>query len=428
MAQGRPLTPNRLLRAVREEQWQQSRTEFAREIQAKADDLGERQVSVDARLIARWEDGETARPRRVYRRVLVALTGMTEAELGIGPSALETHPKRARVVPTVGPADRRKFVTGTALAISAAACPGMRAHPRQRVDPALVDYFRQQLVGHYQADMMLGSRALIGTVTAQLHLIGKLLDDADVGVRSGLAETGSAYAAFAGWLHLDAGDIALAARWHDVATELAHRSGNARAVACSLVDRAMAYTDAGAGAAAVDLCANVLAVESRLPAELRVFALQQQAHGASVMKDRAETDCLLDAAERVLGQVTVEEWGTACLRTPHYVRVQRATCYGRLGLHADADRLWQQIIPSSAGPARRDVGVWSARHARAMVALGDPEAALHTAGVAVDVALGTGSVRAARELSLLEREMHAWHDHSIGHALTALLAPLTVEA
>ncbi|MGC0421116.1 hypothetical protein [Embleya sp. AB8] len=52
---------------MREDQWKQSRTEFALELQAKADELGERQVSVDARLIARWEDGDTARPRPIYR-------------------------------------------------------------------------------------------------------------------------------------------------------------------------------------------------------------------------------------------------------------------------------------------------------------------------------------------------------------------------
>jgi hypothetical protein len=162
--------------------------------------------------------------------------------------------------------------------------------------------------------------------------------------------------------------------------------------------------------------------------ELRVFALQQQAHGVALLGDRAETDRLLDQAERIVRDVDVEEWGTACLRTPHYVQVQRATCYGRMGLHADADRLWQQIIPPATGPARRDVGVWSARQARARVALGEPEGALHPTQVAVDVALGTGSARAVRELSLLEAEMGAWHDHAIGREMAALLAPLTLEA
>ncbi|WP_439681796.1 Twin-arginine translocation pathway signal [Embleya sp. MST-111070] len=402
VGRGRELTPNRHLRAVREEQRKQSRTEFASDLQAAAAELGERQVSVDARLIARWEDGETLRPRPIYRRILVALTGMTEAELGIGPNHPEAPAKCPSVMPIVGPVDRRQFVGSAALALSGVAVGGTVRTKRGLVDPALVDYFDEQLAGHYKADMMLGSRALIGTVTAQLHLIGKLLDEADSDVRRRLAETGSAYAAFAGWLHLDAGDIAAAGHWHGMATELAHRSGNAHAVACSLVDRAMAHTDVGSGGAAVDLCANVLSVERQLPPELVVFALQQQAHGTSLLGDRAETDRLLDRAERIIRAVDVEEWGTACLRTLHYVAVQRATCYGRLGLYADADRLWQQIIPSPVGPARRDAGVWSARQACAKAALGQPEAALALSHVAVEVALGTGSARAARELGCLE--------------------------
>ncbi|MFE2866817.1 Twin-arginine translocation pathway signal [Embleya sp. NPDC059259] len=420
-------TPNTRLRAVREARRQQSRSEFANDLQATAARLGERQVSVDARLVARWEDGDTRRPRAIYRRILVALTGMTEAELGIGPNPPSQPVTYPPPMPTVEPVDRRQFVSGTALAISGVAVPSTMRTKRTRVDPALIDYFERQLAGHYTADMMLGPRALIGTVTAQLNLITRLIDDAEAGVRHRLSAAGSAFAAFAGWLYLDAGDIALAAHWHGVATELAHRSGNAQAVACSLVDRAMAHTDAGAGGAAVDLCANVLGVERQLPPELRVFALQQQAHGASLLGNRPETDRLLDHAERIIRTVDVEQWGTACLRTPHYLQVQRATCYGRLGLHAEADQLWQHIIPSSAGPARRDVGVWSARRARAKAALGEPEAALDLAHVAVDAALGTGSIRTVRELASLKADMQAWHDHSIGRDLAALLAPLTLE-
>jgi hypothetical protein len=39
--------------------------------------------------------------------------------------------------------------------------------------------------------------------------------------------------------------------WHDAAQEMAHRSHDREAVACALVDRAMARTDQGAGTAGV---------------------------------------------------------------------------------------------------------------------------------------------------------------------------------
>ncbi|GAA3386607.1 hypothetical protein GCM10020369_25130 [Cryptosporangium minutisporangium] len=67
-----------------------------------------------------------------------------------------------------------------------------------------------------------------------------------------------AYSTFAAWLHLDAGDPGGALRWHDVAQEWAYRAQDRVAVARALVDRAMARTDLGTGAAVVDLCEAAL--------------------------------------------------------------------------------------------------------------------------------------------------------------------------
>lgn len=61
--------------------------------------------------------------------------------------------------------NRRAFVSVTAAALTAGPIA-----PRH-VDPALIDYFEQQLEGHYRADMLLGPHDLIGTVSAQYELI-----------------------------------------------------------------------------------------------------------------------------------------------------------------------------------------------------------------------------------------------------------------
>ncbi|GAA3386608.1 hypothetical protein [Cryptosporangium minutisporangium] len=123
---------------------------------------------------------------------------------------------------------------------------------------------------------------------------------------------------------------------------------------------------------------------------MRVFAYQQQAHGASLLNDRAEVDRLLDTAGALIGSVDVELWGTACLRTPHYVEVQRATCYGRLGVPREAERIWSQILPEAPPSARRDVGVWSARRAQAAAAAGEPEQAVELARQSVAIAVTPG--------------------------------------
>jgi len=243
--------------------------------------------------------------------------------LGETAAALTARRSRPEIVPidaSLGEIDRRTLI-GTV----AGAAVAVRIPDAKHVDPALIPYFEQQLAGHYRADMLLGPRALIATVTAQCDLIGQLVDSADRPTRQRMAKIAASFAAFAAWLHLDAGDAVMALRWHDVAQEFAHRSHDREAVACALVDRAMAYTDRGTGSAVVDLCEAALTADRHLSPELRVFALQQQAHGASLLGDRQQVDTLLDKAGRLLDRVDTEVWGTACQRTPHYVEVQRAT-------------------------------------------------------------------------------------------------------
>jgi transcriptional regulator with XRE-family HTH domain len=330
----------------------------------------------------------------------------------------------ASSVPDPGPApgemDRRTLIgaVGGAAVI-------VRVPDAKQVDPELIPYFKQQLEGHYRADMLLGPRALIPTVAAQCDLIGQLVDRADRRTRQHMAKVAASFAAFAAWLYLDAGDTVMALRWHDVAQEFAHRSLDREAVACALVDRAMAYTDRGMGAAVVDLCEAALTADRHLSPELRVFALQQQAHGASLLGDRHQADALLDEAGRLVDRVDVEVWGTACQRTPHYVEVQRATCYGRLGLAAEADRVWQQVIPVAPARARRDIGVWTARQAAASAALREPERAVELARHAVTVVLETGSARARQELAALARSMTPWETEHVGQDLADVLAPLS---
>jgi transcriptional regulator with XRE-family HTH domain/dienelactone hydrolase len=302
---------------------------------------------------------------------------------------------------------------------------GIMAPAFKHVDPELIPYFQQQIEGHYRADMLLGPRALISTVTAQCKLIGQLTDSADVPTRQRMAVVGTSFASFAAWLYLDAGDIAASLQWHDVAQEMAHRSRDREAVACALVDRAMARTDQGMGAAVMDLCDSALMDAGHLSPELHVFALQQKAHGASIIGDRRQVDALLDAAGPFVDQVDVEVWGVPCLRTPHYVEVNRATCYGRLGLAKEALGIWQQIIPAAPSTARRDVGVWVARQAALAASLREPEWTVELARQAVKVALETGSARVRRELAAANVTMAPWQAEPVGRDFAEVLAPIS---
>jgi hypothetical protein len=294
------------------------------------------------------------------------------------------------------------------------------------VAPEVVGYFRDQLAGHYTADMFLGPRHLIPIVEVQAEQVTQLASAADALVRQGLLDTGTAFAALLGWLHQDAGDLAASARWRDITLSLAHRSGDPQLISYALTNKAMLALDQGDGRAVVDFARAALSGERALSPKARVLAIQHQAHGHAMLGDRAAADRLLDTANDLSARVDDEHlWGNACRRTPHYVEVQRATCYGHTSSRqdaADAADLWDQILDTMPESARRDNGVFRARQAAALAAIPDPDRAVAVAAQAATAVMPTGSARLIRELHAVPKRAAAWSDTPAGHELRAIVA------
>ena len=80
----RQKVPNVVLRRVREEERQETRSEFAEAMAQKAAELGER-VFPSERYVARLEAGDVTYPHPAYRRVLTALCGRPVNQLGFVP-------------------------------------------------------------------------------------------------------------------------------------------------------------------------------------------------------------------------------------------------------------------------------------------------------------------------------------------------------
>ncbi|MFF2021199.1 Twin-arginine translocation pathway signal [Streptomyces sp. NPDC058171] len=379
--------------------------------------LGDRQFTVSPRAWRRWEGKRPGWPSEETAMVIHDAFGRWPEHLGfttppgwISPE----HHLEADVRPT------HAFVSVTAAALATG------PWTPQHVDPTLIDYFQEQLEGHYRADMFLGPHDLIGTVSAQYQLIDKLVRSAQGDTRRGLLRVGAAYAALVGWLYQDAGDMDGASFWRGITQETAVRSRDPHLIGYSLVNQAQVRTDLGDGHAVVDLCEAALDEADRLVPKVRVMAMQQQAHGASLTGDRTAVDRLIDQANGLLNHVDDDlPWGNACRRTPGYLEVQRATCYGRLGLGAEAVSLWSQVLISIPETARRDRGVYLARHATAAAGAGEPDQAVEIARLAADIAIETRSARMRRELATLERAMKPWHDAPIGRDLAEALAPVT---
>lgn len=378
--------------------------------------LDDRQFTVSARTWRRWEGDRPGWPPEETAIVLHDVLGRWPEDLGFTTPPAWIRPEHHEEADV----KRRAFVSVTAAAL----VPGPVAP--QHVDPALIDYFQTQLEGHYRADMFLGPHDLIGTVSAQYQLIDKLVRSARGETRRGLLRVGAAYAALVGWLYQDAGDMDGAHFWRGVTQEIAMRSRDPHLIGYSLVNQAQVRTDLGDGHAVIDLCEAALDDSARLVPKVRIMAMQQQAHGASLTGDRTAVDRLIDQADQLLGRVDDDlPWGNACRRTPGYLEVQRATCYGRLGLGVEAVSLWDQVLDIVPETARRDRGVYLARHATAAAGAGEPDHALEIARTVVDIAVETRSERMRRELVTLQGAMRPWQDAPVGQDLAEVLAPVT---
>jgi hypothetical protein len=159
-----------------------------------------------------------------------------------------------------------------------------------------------------------------------------------------------------------------------------------------------------------------------------VLALQHQAHGHAMTGDRPAADRLLDTAYALTSQVDDDyPWGNACHRTPHYVEVQRATCYGRTGKPQDAAAaadLWDQIIDGMPETARRDNAVFRTRQAAALAVVPDPERVTAIAAEAAGVVQATGSARLRRELLELPSHARKWAGTSAGRQLREVISSI----
>lgn len=355
-----------------------------------------RKVGVDHSTISAWETGKSRPPVEQQHR-LAAAFGVPRDSLGFDDD-------------TSGPA------VAAPLEV-----PG-------QVAPELVDYFAGQLQGHYVADMLLGPRHLIPTVFAQCRLIEQLTAVARGTLRQRFLEIATAYTAFLGWLYQDAGQIQDSGYWRDQTLDLAHRSSDLQLVSYALTNKAMLRTDAGDGLAVVELTAAATPHRRELAAKPLILAMQQQAHGYALLGERSAVDRLLDESAQLVDRVDdIYPWGNACRRTTGYLQIQRATCYGRLGLAAESARLWDGVFAQTPPRSGRDLGVYLARQARAYAASGEPEQATAVAARVVDLLAETGSARMRRELRDVDNQMTPWRGQPVGQDFAEILRPALLD-
>jgi hypothetical protein len=321
--------------------------------------------------------------------------------------------------------DRRTLIAGLGGSLASfALAPTGRS---RGVGRETVDYFSAQLSSHWQTDRDLGPHVLASTAVAQCQTVLQAVDASRGGLRSDLLHLATAFSGFVAWLHQDIGDLHACSRWLDVTLELAHKADDRQLLAYGLTCKAMLRADLDDGVGAVELAEAALTNADDLCSKARVMAMQQAAFGHALLGERGTVDRLLDEiAEELENASTNEVWGGDRLRrTPaEVVNTQRATCYGRLGLADETAQLWANL-PARDSAERRDRGVYLARHAIALLDVGEPRHAARLAAEGVDDLHRTGSARMRREFGRLHDKAIPWTGTTAGRDIGDILDSIT---
>ncbi|KIF67341.1 hypothetical protein HY68_35775 [Streptomyces sp. AcH 505] len=204
--------PNPQLRAVRVDEFQMSRQEFAKLIVTAGTEMGE-SVGCTSRLVAAWEDGHVKLPQAVYRRILTKVTGRGMAELGFRPAA-------SAVARAVSPAaatgrlevqsdsvERRAVLLEGAGAVLTLLPPRADRRAPGRIGVGEVRAVTKAVTRLYAHDHDHGSAPLRTAAAEALHTAYQWLQSGTYTEKTGrkLRSATGALAVAAGWLAFDSG-------------------------------------------------------------------------------------------------------------------------------------------------------------------------------------------------------------------------------
>lgn len=198
--------PNTRLRAVRELEFQMSRSEFAKKVIKTGKAMGEN-VACGSRLVADWEDGKVLCPRAVYQRILTKMTGRSMADLGfrLAAPALPVLPVAGPYGPQEDSVDRRAFLFDGAGAVLA--LPLGTEQVPGKIGASEVRAVKAAVTTLYARDHDHGSAPLRQAASEALHTAYQWLQSGTYTSRteSKLRSATGALSIAAGWLSYDSG-------------------------------------------------------------------------------------------------------------------------------------------------------------------------------------------------------------------------------
>lgn len=406
--------PNSLLRACRLAR-HESQAEFAAALRRNG-----APASCSARLVQRWEAGETTWPHPVYRRALTAMTGMGLAELGFfDPSAPieddEMH--------------RRNLITAAAGITAAAAIePYARLHfaltrGPGRIDQPLADHLYQVTSELYDREATTTAAILAPELGRHLDALAGLLSVAqDEQVRRTLTLAAGEAAALGGWLAHDQDRMPDAYGYWNAATRAAKVCGDGPLLALVLCYTSYAAAAQGEHAAAWHMLDGAgQQLRSRAHAAPRAWIAARAAEEAAAL---GETGPALVSLERAMTAYDYADPGQArpWVRFFDNSRLgsMAVNTYGRLQhpeLQPAADAVMASLTPDRV----KTKAIILSDVATAKVAAGDLDAGCELAHRALKATLDGQAILGRQRLSVLRSMLD---EHQAAEAVRSLLPAL----
>ncbi|MET9415427.1 hypothetical protein ABZY03_14835 [Streptomyces klenkii] len=337
--------PNPKIRAVREEQFHMSRSEFAGLINQQGARMGEN-TGCTSRVIATWEDGDVSCPRPVYRRILAALTGESLHALGF---SSPQRPARRTVFTSdrfdgqEQGVDRRSFVSGLA---ALGFCPE-RGTPR-KIGAVEVRTVRQTVRRLKQLDERMGGDNLSVDARRALGALNRLINTARYTESTGrkLRSAFGDLAVLTGWLSYDADRVQDAWAYYHQSLYQARMAEDPEVEVHAYAQMSMAAARNGMPRDAVDLARMGQRVSARhVPPRLMSLLTLREAWGWSRLGDSKECRAALARAYRSFDRGPSDE-------DPPWIDFYSlseldglaATCHAELGETAVAQRLTEKTL------------------------------------------------------------------------------------
>ena len=387
-------------------------------------------LSADGALIRAWEDftAEAQRTREERSRTENLADSMDKPSDQVAKALAGSEMIVVSMMSLTGEnvpvaVDRRAFVSG-AMSLPLVGWLG-RGVPQISVpmrDGDLDDIVREMAslrVVLTKQDSVLGPGMAAPTVVHQLSILEKLSHNIKGGARESVRRVQAAYAEFAGWLSDDLGDRRAGQYWTDRALEWAHEADEELIVGYILARKAQRAVAIGDSAAAISL-ARAAQRRGALTERVSAAALQYEALGHASAREAGDFRVSVDRARELVdsaGPASDDEWAAWC--TPGYVAMHEASGWVMLDEHARAVTAYERGLKDWPGEFRREQGVYYGRLACAHAGAGSPEEAAEMGRRALDIALGTGSVRILTELKPLQTKLTAWQSIPSARTFTA---------